>query len=111
MDFKLAIQQSFSGFTLIVGLTIFIPFGWILYALFFHPLARIPGPFLASVSPIWKLQRAIRGTLHREILKGHQKYGRSFRVAPNEVAIADPEAIKIIYALNSGFNKVRKLYR
>jgi hypothetical protein len=110
MDFKAAIQHTFSELTVVGGLAIIIPFGWILYALFFHPLARIPGPLLASISPIWKLQRAIKGTLHRDILNGHQKYGRIFRVAPNEVSIADPEAIKVIYALNAGFNKVRDLF-
>jgi hypothetical protein len=98
----------FSGLRVAGGLVIIIPFGWILYALFFHPLARIPGPFLARVSEIWKLQRAIKGTLHRDLLTGHQKYGRVFRIAPNEVSIADPESIKVIYALNSGFNKVSK---
>lgn len=106
MDFKSTIQHTFSELSVAV-LTIIIPFCWILYALFLHPLARIPGPFLASVSPIWKLQRAIKGTLHRDILNGHEKYGGIVRVAPNEVSIADPEEIKMIYVLNAGFNKVR----
>lgn len=28
------------------------------------------------------------------------------RIAPNELSISDPEAIKIIYGVNSGFIKV-----
>jgi len=34
--------------------------------------------------------------------------GPIVRIAPNEVAIADPEAIKTIYAAHTGFTKVRK---
>lgn len=49
---------------------------WIFYARFFHPYARIPGPFLASISRLW-LVRAVRGgkahVITREL---HEKYGR-----------------------------------
>jgi replication-associated recombination protein RarA len=31
--------------------------------------------------------------------------GRVIRIAPNEVAIADPEAVRTIYAAHSGFTK------
>lgn len=38
--------------------------------------------------------------------KLHDQLGKIVRIAPNEVAISDPEAIKIIYGINSGFTKV-----
>ena len=31
--------------------------------------------------------------------------GPIIRIAPNEVAIADPNAIKTVYSINSGFTK------
>jgi hypothetical protein len=34
------------------------------------------------------------------------KEGSIVRIAPNEVAISDPEAIKCIYSTHSGFTKV-----
>jgi len=50
----------------------------------------------------------------REVLSGehdkhiralHKKYGDIVRIAPNEVAIADPEAMKVIYSTGGGFTK------
>ena len=34
------------------------------------------------------------------------KVGPIVRIAPNELAIADPESIKTIYSVKSGFTKV-----
>jgi hypothetical protein len=39
----------------------------------------------------------------------HKKYGPLVRIGPKEVLISDPEAIKVIYTLRSGFIKVRSL--
>jgi hypothetical protein len=36
--------------------------------------------------------------------------GPIIRIAPNEVAIADPTAIKTIYSISSGFTKVCSVY-
>jgi len=36
--------------------------------------------------------------------------GPIIRIAPNEVAIADPTAIKTIYSISSGFTKVCDMY-
>jgi hypothetical protein len=78
----------------------------IVYLKYISEYSDIPGPFLASISPLWKVYGAWNGTLHKDILKGHQKYGRLLRIAPDEISISDPEAIKIIYGIGSGFTKV-----
>ncbi|KAJ5389697.1 Cytochrome P450 E-class group I [Penicillium cataractarum] len=80
-------------------------FTWIVYARVFHPLARFPGPFWASVSRAWIVRSVIRGNPHETQRLLHAKYGRIVRIAPNELAISDPEAIKTIYGVNSGFTK------
>jgi hypothetical protein len=36
--------------------------------------------------------------------------GSIIRIAPNEVAIADPTAIKTIYSVSAGFTKVCSVY-
>ncbi|CAK7216664.1 hypothetical protein SCUCBS95973_002883 [Sporothrix curviconia] len=78
---------------------------WIVYTRFFHPLARYPGPFWASVSRFW-LVNQIRAAHADETQRAlHAQLGPIVRIAPNEVAIADPEAIKTIYGINSGFTK------
>jgi hypothetical protein len=79
----------------------------VVYCLYLHPYNDIPGPFLAKISPFWKVSGAIRGSLYKDITAGHRKYGKIFRVAPDEVSISDPDAIKQIYAHGTKFIKVR----
>lgn len=35
--------------------------GWIIYARNFHPLSKVPGPWLASVSRIWYMRQIATG--------------------------------------------------
>lgn len=46
-----------------------------LYRLYFHPLARYPGPFLAKISDMYGVWHSMMGRLHIETEKGHRKYG------------------------------------
>jgi len=78
---------------------------WIVYARQFHPLRRIPGPWLASVSRLWYMQQIARGDMEYTQRRLHQQYGPLIRIAPNEVACASPEAIKQIYRNQGGFDK------
>src|SRR5271168_3699285 len=78
----------------------------LVYLRYLSPYRDIPGPFLATISPLWKLRGALNGTLHKDITDIHRKYGTIVRIAPDEVSIADPEAIRIIYGHGSGFTKV-----
>lgn len=38
-------------------------------------------------------------------MKLHHKYGPLVRVGPNHVSVSDPEAVKVIYGINTGFTK------
>jgi len=62
----------------------------LVYLRYLSPYRDIPGPFLATISPLWRLRGALNGSLHKD-----------------EVSISDPEAIKTIYAHGAGFIKVR----
>lgn len=66
--------------------------GNVVYNIFFHPLRRYPGPWLMRASRIGYCYRQIRGTLPFDMLDLHQKYGTVVRIAPNELAFADPAA-------------------
>lgn len=48
---------------------------WLIYALKFHPLARYPGPFLASISRFWIALEVLRGNAHKTQAELHQKHG------------------------------------
>ncbi|KAI8648343.1 hypothetical protein NCS56_01518600 [Fusarium sp. Ph1] len=75
------------------------------YSYFFHPYADIPGPFWAKVSRLWLARQVVRGDIDKTQRALHQNYGPIVRVAPNELSISDPTALKVIYAVNSGFSK------
>lgn len=74
---------------------------------YFSPLRRFPGPFWASVTRWWLVHQIFRGDHEKVMLRLHAKYGPIIRISPFEVAISDPEAIKIIYGHTSNFTKVR----
>ncbi|KAI1472869.1 cytochrome P450 [Daldinia caldariorum] len=68
-------------------------------------LNKYPGPFLASLTDLWRFwdvygQRP--DITHRKL---HAKYGDVVRLGPNSLSIADPKALKTIYGLNKGFVK------
>lgn len=79
--------------------------GWIVYCRFFHPFSSIPGPFLASFSRLWIGASVAGGQAEHTQRELHARYGHLVRIAPNEVAVADPSAVKLIYNIKSGFTK------
>ncbi|KAH7306139.1 cytochrome P450 [Rhexocercosporidium sp. MPI-PUGE-AT-0058] len=79
--------------------------GWITYRRYFHPLRSVPGPFLASVTRLWIVFVTARGDMEKTQRALHKKHGYLIRIAPNEVACSDPEAIKVIYSTKKVFNK------
>ncbi|GAB1744720.1 hypothetical protein NU219Hw_g2259t1 [Hortaea werneckii] len=71
-----------------------------LYNRFFHPLAKYPGPFWASVSTLW-YHRTVRNGIRENCQSPlHEKYGPFVRIGPNTLAISDPAAIETIYRPN-----------
>lgn len=68
--------------------------GFLMYRALFHPLAKMPGPFLAKFSGIWRNYHYWAGSWHEDILQLHRKYGRVVRVAPNELSVVDEYAMK-----------------
>ncbi|KAL8723382.1 MAG: hypothetical protein Q9225_000298 [Loekoesia sp. 1 TL-2023] len=88
-----------------VAAVIIYEVGWIIYCRFFHPLRSIPGPFLASTSRAWIVFKTAAGDMEHTQRALHKKHGYLVRIAPNEVACSDPEAIKTIYGTRNVFNK------
>lgn len=46
-----------------------------IYNLYFHPLSRYPGPFLARVSRLWSRIGNFHGCKSERIHAAHEKYG------------------------------------
>ena len=69
-----------------------------IYNLFFHPLARVPGPFLCRITDLPSYYRALKGDRHIWLWQNFQVYGRRFRAGPNLVVFDTPEAYNDIYS-------------
>ncbi|EXJ66251.1 uncharacterized protein A1O5_10403 [Cladophialophora psammophila CBS 110553] len=82
----------------------------ILYNLFFHPLRRYPGPFLARISWLWSRIRNFHGCKSERIHAAHERYGPIVRIGPNELSFANPAAVRDIYNSKS-FVKEETFYR
>ncbi|OQV01806.1 hypothetical protein CLAIMM_07097 [Cladophialophora immunda] len=78
---------------------------WLARRIFRRDLRSIPGPFLASVSNLYRLVMVLRGQSHWETIKLHQKHGNYVRLGPNFVSVSDPDALPIVYGIAKGFRK------
>lgn len=71
------------------------------YRLFFNPLNKFPGPFMARLT---KFDHVFRNTKMRnfiELQSLHQKYGKFVRIGPNDLSVTDPDGVQVISSPNS----------
>ncbi|KAI0966688.1 cytochrome P450 [Xylaria arbuscula] len=80
---------------------LFYLIGWCVYSIYFHPLAKYPGPKLAAVSQLWQAWVWLSGRYPRIIQNVHKKYGNVVRVAPNELSFNTVQAHQDIYSTPS----------
>ena len=80
---------------LIFGLTLI----YLIYSRESTPLREIPGPFLASLSKLWLVRKTRQLKRHEYDQELHKKYGSVVRVAPNQVIVSSPSALKTIYGV------------
>jgi len=88
--------------------------GYVIYNLFLHPLRRYPGPLLMRVTRMTYCYRHITGTLPFIMPDLHRRYGPVVRIAPDELAFADPAAWKDVFCYRAGgaeFEKSPAFYR
>ena len=70
------------------------------------PLRKVPGPFLASISGLYRLSLVATGKAPSSYQRVHRDYGKIVRVGPNHVSVSDASVIPTIYGLGSKFLKV-----
>ncbi|KAF2103338.1 cytochrome P450 [Rhizodiscina lignyota] len=77
------------------------------YRLFFHPLARFPGPKLAAATGVHEFYFSVilGGQLPFRLQRLHSVYGPIVRIGPNELHISHPEAYEEIYRAGSKLSK------
>lgn len=71
--------------------------GYVVYHVYFHPLARFPGPFLASVTDLWQVYQFLTLREPYTLTDLHAKYGQFVRYGPDKLSITAEDAVPIIY--------------
>ncbi|KAK0507631.1 hypothetical protein JMJ35_010154 [Cladonia borealis] len=91
------------GLFTVLATLILAQLGWCivvsLYRLFFHPLAKIPGPRLAALTSCYEFYYDViqPGRYIWKIKSLHEQYGPIIRVTPREVHIKDLDFLDTIY--------------
>jgi cytochrome P450 len=76
-----------------------------IYNLFFHPLAKTPGPLWARVSALPSFYHACKGDRHVWIWQNFQVYGDTFRAAPNLILFNNARAYTDIYGTRANISR------
>ena len=72
----------------------------VIYRLYLSPLANVPGPKLAAVTPWYEFfyEHVKRGKYTWEVMDMHAKYGPIVRISPREVHIDDPDYYNTLFS-------------
>ncbi|KAK4051579.1 hypothetical protein OIV83_002719 [Microbotryomycetes sp. JL201] len=76
-----------------------------IYLVTLHPLASVPGPWLARISDVWKARETAKGRYVTSLRRAHEKWGRIVRIGPNEVSVVAPEDLKQMYGHGTRWTK------
>lgn len=83
------------------GVCLLALLGYIAYQRFLHPLAKYPGPFLASLTDLWQVHQFMTLRQPCHLTELHQKYGPIVRYGPGKLSITEESAIPLIYQKGS----------
>jgi len=89
-------------------LTVIYGVAVVIYRLYFHPLAKFPGPKLNAISPIPSIISLLRGRIPLETKQMHDKYGPVVRVTPTELSFNGAQAWEDIYGHRQGLANMHK---
>lgn len=70
---------------------------YIIYQRFFHPLAKYPGPFLASLTDLWQVSEFLSLKQPYNLTVLHEKHGQFVRYGPDKLSTTAEEAIPILF--------------
>ncbi|KAL3485486.1 cytochrome P450 [Aspergillus germanicus] len=83
----------------------------VLYNVYFHPLAKYPGPRSMAATRLPYMRITMGGRFPHAIKKLHQEYGDVVRIAPDELSFTHGDAWKAIYGTRAGHGQKSKDFR
>jgi hypothetical protein len=87
------IIHSITAFN-VVGAVLLFVITVAIWRRYFSPLSDFPGPFFASLTRLWYVKTIIDGDQNLQLHEQHKKHGPFVRLAPNEVSVVHPDAVK-----------------
>lgn len=75
--------------------------------MFFHPLAKHPGPALAKITDLYMLWHSYKGDRHLELWRMHEQYGPVVRFGPDSLSFNTSTALKDIFGFKSNVRKAQ----
>ena len=82
--------------------TVLVPLAYCAYNLWWHPLARFPGPKRAAVSPFWAMWHWLSGENLNKLCDLHNQYGSVVRIAPNQLSFCSSSSWKDVHGHKPG---------
>lgn len=79
-----------------VGLVVYLII-YVVYQRYLHPLAKFPGPFLASLTDLWQVSEFLSLKQPYNLTALHERYGQFVRYGPEKISTTAEDAIPIIY--------------
>ena len=76
-----------------------------MYQVYFHPLAKYPGPFFAKLTNLYSLYHALKCDRHSDFLALHRKHGHIVRFGPNHISINKASVLEQIYGYKVNVRK------
>ncbi|KAE8396217.1 cytochrome P450 [Aspergillus alliaceus] len=91
----------------ILGIIATLVAGYIVHQIWFHPLAKYPGPLLAKFTHLYTIYQAFKSNRHADLYRLHKRHGRIVRYGPNHISINDAQALEAIYGHQANVQKTR----
>ncbi|KAL4897955.1 pisatin demethylase [Aspergillus ambiguus] len=92
-------------FTLSIPPLIYLLYRFIIFPLLRSDLRSIPGPAVAKLTDLYRLLLVRSDSAHEHHLRLHKRYGPFVRLGPNDVSIAYPSVLPILYNARTRYPK------
>ena len=79
-----------------------------IYNLYFHRFAKVPGPKLWAATRLTSISSLVRGNFVRDVHRIHREHGPIVRLAPDEISFAKEEAWHEVLGVRPGHNQCPK---
>lgn len=95
-------EHGFTVLKLSAVLYVFYLISLGIYNRYFHKLRHFPGPFWASITPLWYWKRVRWEQAEDVSYTLHEKYGDLVRISPNHLAVGSAAAVETIFMPKNG---------